>query len=68
MSDPIDISNKKNVDNGLLNGIESNVSKKNERKKKVNAKYYAGLPSTINHDGYPFTRKKVSVKEDTGLY
>ena len=44
------------------------MSKKNERKQKVEAKYYAGLPSTINHDGYPFKRKKVSVKEDTALY
>ena len=68
MSDPMDTSNKENIDNGSSNGVESIVSKKNERKKKVEAKYYTGLPSTINHDGYPFTRKKVSVNQDTALY
>jgi hypothetical protein len=68
MSNAIDTTNKENMDNSLSNGVESVVSKKNERKKKVEAKYYAGLPSTINHDGYPFTHKKVSVKEDTALY
>ena len=55
MSDVMDI-NKENI----VNGAATVKQKKTVSKRKA-AQFFAGLPSTIVHDGFPFTRKKVKV-------
>ena len=56
----------RNIEN--IEIAESNVEVTSIVSKKKVVKYYVGLPTTIVHDGYPYTHKKVFVKEDSGLY
>ena len=62
MSDVMDI-NKENIVNGA-----ATVKRKKTVSKRKAAQFFAGLPSTIVHDGFPFTRKKVNVDATNALY
>ena len=62
MSDGMDC-NKENIENdGAKDRMKKTVSKR------IEAAYYFGLPPTLVHDGFPFTRKKVNVDATNALY
>ena len=52
MADTMD-TNKENIKNVRANVVELTIVSKMKL-----AKIVAGLPNTMVHDGYPFTRKK----------
>ena len=62
MSDVMD-TDKENIENGA-----ANVKGKKSAIMRIEAKFYAGLLSTIVHDGFPFTPKKVNVNATHELY